>query len=187
MTGRARDAGVSLLELTAVLAIFSVVAIMAVQLIAAGLQNREHLAAGTDAAADIAALDAVLRRDIGGVVPLAGPDQPRFGPGDMAFVSAVAGADRDGGLPRLIRVNWRYDAARGEVWRTAAPLDAPRPEQTALLLDGVTGWAARVLTGAGAWVDAQDWRATGPGDRPRALDIRLATRDLADLRLLVAF
>lgn len=179
---RTGDQGLSLLELTAVLAIFSVVAILALQMLSAGLQNRQRLGAASAAAQSVAAFSAVLRRDVeAGAAAGKAFDVSRNGR-SFAMTTSAAGADP----AALEQVTWQFDPATSTLTRsTRAFADTAAPVQT-VLIEGVTDWRVMAMTEGGGWVAAETWRGLADWDQPAAVSVSLRVDALGDIRVLVA-
>lgn len=160
--GGRRDAGFSLLELVAVLAIFSVVALMGVQALNAVLGAERRLRAVEQDVGRLSLALRLLRRDLRHAVdlPVPGADgTPRPGlfvrAGDGVLELTVSGVLQPGAVPvdGLGRVAWLFDAQSGALARrieplsdTAAPGTLPRPVLEDVgaigfsLFDPASGW-----------------------------------------------
>lgn len=192
--------GFTLVELVAVLAIFSLVAVMGLQAITGGLRVRGTLeAADGDAAAMIRTL-ALMRHDLSSAVPVA--FLPPAG-GPVPAFEAPAGAGRMevsvGGQPGLPgvpssglgRVEWRHDAVQGTLSRRAWPSIAPPeasdagPEVT--LMAGVQRFEVRVLEIGGQWRPAFHRSEDPTLERlPRGVEVTLESARFGPLRVVVA-
>ena len=175
MTARG-DRGATLIELVAVMAIFSVIALIAVQLLSSGLRNRAALEGLDDPAARLSAMAAVLRRDMERAAPVVGPGgAPVFAVTDGGAVLTLAVSGAPGEALRAPEpVTWVFAPGAGSVQRGAG---AP-------LLDGVTGWDLRLLDASDRWVPAAEWRGETPHELPRALELRLEVTGLGPMRLV---
>ena len=176
---RNSDRGATLLELAVVVAIFSLVAVIAVQALSGAVSSRARVAERTDETAALSATLALLRRDLGAMVPVA-LDGPAFTleTDRLALVAGGQAEPPDGARGALARVVWERQAD-GRLTRSTGA-------ETVTLLDGVSDWEARAL-------DAEGWRdrmgGAGASDLrrlPRAVEVRLATASLPGLRVLVA-
>ena len=172
-----REAGFTLLELTAVLAIFSVLAILALNLLSQGMKNRDAISRLDARTADIAGAVAVLRRDLETMAPVADGDDVAFTVGtDLLSFASAAGADA------LLRVTWRVDAA-GTLTRESAAWPA-REAVTIPILSDVGGLT--VETFDRDWSSAAIWRSDGPADLPRGIAVTLDLSEAGPLRVVVA-
>ena len=179
MSGRrgSGDRGASLIELTVVVAVFSLVAVIAVQALGGAITSRARIAERSAATAELSATLALLRRDLGAMVPVA-LDGPAFAldAGRLSLVAAgqpdLAGSGRDG----LARIVWET-GSDGSLTRSTGA-------DRVTLLGGVSGWEARALDGDG-WRSSMGGEADAQRRLPRAVEVRLATADLPDLRVLV--
>lgn len=184
MRNSASDQGMTLLELVAVLAIFSVLALVSVNLLSSGLNSRNRIAEADSAVADMAATVAVLRRDLETMAPvaLAGEDRPVFR------------ADRNGGLVfarlsagnALETVTWRVDPAAGVLLRNTRGFGASGETIETVRLAGVSAWRLRVSAGGGEWREASGWAGSDPGDLPVAVEAVLSLDELGEIRVVVA-
>ena len=82
------ERGFSLLELVAVLAIYSVLAILTVQLLSNAAISRTQISESVVSVTEAAAAAAVLRRDLEHLSPASGAQPPRFG--DATAVEKMA-------------------------------------------------------------------------------------------------
>lgn len=157
--------GLTLIELVAALAVFALVATLGLQALTGTLRLRDRLALLAAETAALAPGLALLRRDLGGLVPMlfhppAGGSASALAldAGGRVLALSVSGqpdlpAGRGLGLAR---VEWRLDPARRQLLRRAWPALDPapgsRPPPETVWLDGVTGWQVR-----SHWPD-QSWR-----------------------------
>lgn len=215
MTGR--DRGMTLIELVAAMAVFAVVAVMAVQALSGTLRARDRLTDLQEQTAEITRPVAVLRNDLAAAVPLpfypperGAPRSPtRMPVNGQVFEVSVAGQVALGSRGDLRtgamgRVEWRFDAATGTLyrrtWRVLDPLDESAATPEVPMMTGVTGLSARSY-----WSDGLGWRAgvTGlsngtqnfDGDTvsiantfstglPDAVEVTVSTARYGDIRVL---
>ena len=184
MTPRApsdAEAGMTLLELTAVMAVFSVVALLGIQLLSSGLASRDRVTRLDARMAEVGAAAAVLRRDVAQMVPIPGPGgRPPFRAeeGELAFATASGGAATE--------IVWRHDPAERTLRRVTAPLGSEAAGRGGVILAGVSGWSAAVPDDAAGWMPARDWRADGPAALPRAVEVVWTLDGLGVVRLVEA-
>lgn len=176
MTSARRDTGVSLLELAAVMAIFSVLSLMGVQLLSQTLVNRDAMATTDARVAALASTVAVLRRDLEQALP-----QPDATEGRPVFHITsdsvrVAVATPSGSA----QVTWRVDPADGRLLRSQDTI-ATAP----FFLDEVRSMQIEIFNGEG-WTDGTAWEPSGPADLPQGLRVILSLRDLEDIPIVVA-
>lgn len=192
--------GFTLVELVAVLAVFSLVAVMGLQAITGGLRVRGALETADGEAAAMVRTLALLRHDLSSAVPAA--FHPAIGGPEPAF-DAPAGSGRlavsIGGQPALPdtpsaglgRVEWQHDAVGQTLTRRVWPSLAPRdgfdvgPEVT--MLEGVDRFGVSVLDIGTRWrpgfLDTDDPEL----DRlPRGVEITLESARYGPLRVVVA-
>ena len=187
-----RDAGLTLLELTAALAIFSLIAVMGLQALSGSVRLQSRLTerdADTWAAARALTL---LRHDLEAMAPLMfhDPSGDIFKPfaADAAsgtFAISLAGQMI---LPETHetgtgRAEWRYDrlstSLKRRYWPDLHPAstDVAGPETD--VIDGVDDLSVRVLTDEG-------WQDSFEGEPPLAVEVVLSTRRHGILRVIVA-
>ncbi|MBY5974328.1 GspJ family type II secretion system protein [Ferrimonas balearica] len=187
----------SLLELTAAMAIFALIAVMGVQALSASVRVRDRLTAHHYDNWQEAEALALLRRDLESTAPLA------FQTPDMLTQPAVlTAADRSGfalsltGQPTLpgstetgrVRVEWRFDAREGALyrrsWLTLNPRNTSARGPDRSVLDGLAGIQFRVLTDEGWQTDFGNPDVATA--LPLAMEVILERSDGGELRLLVA-
>ncbi len=172
------DEGMTLLELTMVMAIFSLLAVMALQLLSAALHNRTRITAASVAVADVVAVTSLLRRDLATAVPVSDDDSRAFDATRESLSFAIA--DRDG----LQRVTWQLEERR--LRRASRPWLETGDTPASVMLEDVDDLQLRLMTDSGRWIDAASWQGPEPWALPAALDVRFDTAELPDLRVLVA-
>lgn len=129
MTKSGPSRGFSLLELVVVMALFALVALIGVQVVAQVIRTDEKLSAVSRDASDLAYGLALLRADLQsatpmafhppGGLPLPALDAPARAP---HFSLSIGGqATLDGSGPGRARVTWRLDPASGTVTRVFWP------------------------------------------------------------------
>ncbi|SIS95471.1 general secretion pathway protein J [Roseivivax lentus] len=171
-----RDAGLSLLELVAVLAIFSVVALMGVQLLSQAMSNRDRLLRADARVTALTAVIAVLRRDLEQAIPQ--PDRSGKLPVFAIAGNSIRLAAPDGAGSTAIL--WRHDPSADRLVREGATGDAA----TLQLAD--VGAMRVDIFGETGWSDGQTWRADGPADLPDGVRVVLSLNDMGDVPIVVA-
>lgn len=174
MTFGRTDAGVTLLELVAVLAIFSVLSLMGIQLLSQAMTNRDAVATTDARVAALSTAVAVLRRDLEQAMPQPGAsgDRPAFAITGHEL-QVVTGDTAD-------LVLWQVDADTGRLRRTVSGEGA-----VSVNLDNVTAMRIHTL-GAAGWIDGAAWRPEGPADLPQGIRVVLTLADLGDVPIVVA-
>jgi general secretion pathway protein J len=193
MTARG-DAGLTLLELTAVMAIFSLVAVLSVQSLAGAMNSRERVAGTAGRTTELATTVTLLRRDLAAMVPVAQVQEG--GEWTQAYVVrenelsfVVSGQPRlsDGARGELAQITWTLDPASGLLTRTrgAVPGETTVAEP-APMLEGVSDWSVRTLGSEGGW-SAGNWDQPAQARAlPRAVEVQLRVEEIGELRILVA-
>ncbi len=160
--------GFSLLELVVVMAMFAVVALIGLQVIAQTLRNDERLTKASREASDLAYGLALLRADLGAAIalpfhpPNGLPAPPLDAPAREGRFSLSLGgqASLDGDGAGLARVTWRLDPAANTVTRQVWPVLIPGaarlagPEVT--MFEGVRALALE------GYVPGQGWGSGFP-------------------------
>jgi general secretion pathway protein J len=185
MTPGTTDRGVSLLELVAVMAIFSLVAVMALNLLSAGLKAQTRIAASSTDVPEITAALAVMRRDLEGMQPvsLSGTGTSTgFGVTDgtpgLSLVTVSAG---DGWS-----IDWKL-ADDGTLMRTARPFgESDAGGEAVIMAHGFSELSVRVADAAGIWRVAIPLRPDEAADLPRGIAVDLIHDTLGLLPLVVA-
>ena len=186
------DAGLTLLELTAVLAIFSLVAVLSVESLTGAMNARGRVVAEGERTAALAGTLTLLRRDLGAMVPVAvrEPDggwTQSYAVGERELSMFVAGQPRlpDGDRGATALITWSVDPVRGQLVRTRRSLG--RAEVVAVsMLDGVSEWSVRTLDDKGGWTNGRWNDPRGVRALPSAVEVRLRVDEIGDLRILVA-
>jgi general secretion pathway protein J len=181
-----RDTGLTLLELTVVMAIFSLVAVIALQALSGAIAARGRVAASSAETADLAVATALLRRDLQAMVPLpVGERGMAFSDSGDEIVFVAAGqfdlpeGDRSGPA----QVSWSV-GSNGRLLRTRqVPGAAPN---TMVIMTGVTGWEVRSLYAGGTWQEESAANPAAARDLPRAVEVRFAAEGIGGIRVLVA-
>ncbi len=202
MTARHRASGVTLLELTVVLAIFALISVMALQALRGAIRSEARLEAHAGETADLARVLTRLRHDLQAAVPLAFTD-PQGGdraalvvsPGGAGFALSLGGQASLGGAseaPGLRRVEWLFDRAEGRlarrVWLTLSPARTARPGPAIVQMDGIDSVAVTVFGPGGTW--QATWPPNtdvGPTTLPRALRVRIESRRHGRLDVIERF
>ena len=181
MTGRAPEAGFSLLELVVALAIFSVVALMSLQALQGSLVTDRALRQRDAENSGLTLALARLRFDLDAAVAMefttpAGQVQPPALADDDGFALTIAGQGRFAGEPGsdFARVQWRL--ADGRLTRRLWPSLIPARDQAAgpatAVLSGVSGLQIESFDPAGGWRPGIAVTAADP-DTPPALPAAL--------------
>ena len=195
------ERGLTLLELTAALAIFSLIAVMGLQALSATVLLQDRLGARHSATWELGEALTRLRADFDALAPFAfvppdGQDdrQPAF-VADAAngrFSLSLAGVGRLPGTQEtgLGRAEWRLDAASGTLrrryWRDLAPFNASVAGPDQAILRDVSALQVRALTETG-WVSDFGLEEAASRTRlPRAVEVTLRTGDHGDLRIVAA-
>jgi general secretion pathway protein J len=159
------DAGFTLFELVAAMAIFALVAIMGLQILTMTLRQRDQLAALDRRAAEVGVALTLLRSDMSAMVPLL--FRPPNSPTESALSMSVDGerlslsVSGQSDLPPvsalgLHRSEWRLDRQRQRLYRRVWPVlspansDALHPET--LLLSDVSDVSVRTHWPQLGWV-----------------------------------
>lgn len=183
-----KDRGLTLLELVAAMALFALVAVMGLQSLTGTLRSSERLGAIADDTAELADALALLRGDMGQVVPMFfyppdGPPLSAIWQSENREVIALSLAGQPDIAPRATdrhRVEWRYDAQEGRLsrahWPTLIPARADQVTPARVVLEGVTGIALRTWWPGAGWVEGHFAPATAlPVAPPEDHDADAAT------------
>lgn len=197
---RARDAGLTLFELVAVLAIFALVAVAGLQAVSGAVRARERIGAADAGTVELMRAMTLLRADLKALVdmpfqpPGAGtaPEpaflaEPREGRVALTLAGqAVLPGTQGAGL---VRVVWRLDRAGGRLTRQVWPVLRPAsvraagPEVT--VLEPVRALGLRVRPAAGRGAGA--WQVPGPAAAPglpRLVEVTIETEHHGVLRVV---
>ena len=163
-----RDAGLTLIELVAAMAVFALVAVMGLQSLTGMLRGRDRLAQiDTDTAALTLSV-ARLRNDLSAALPLLfyppGRGAPRSaiapladGAGFALSVGAQLGVD---GQYRSHRSQWRHDPATGtlyrRVWTTLTPASDAARQPDVAVMEGVSDLRLRSYWPNAGWIDGTE-------------------------------
>ena len=188
-----RSAGFTLIELMVALFIFAILSAAGVMLLSGSVgaqgvvQQRLDRLADVQRAASLMTVDfaqatpRISRTRTGTLAPAffaAGGSQP-----DPAIQFIRTGRDNPDGLERSGLQKLEYGLIDGRLIRRAYPqVDGAEPERAAALLDDVQGVALRFRGPDGAW--RSDWRSADPLAMPRVVELTVARRDGAPIRLL---
>jgi len=204
-TGR-RDSGLTLFELIAVLAIFSMVAVAGLQAVTGALRARDRIAAADAATAELMRALTLLRADLEALadLPFLPPGagaaaEPAFlaRPGEGWFAVSVAG---QAVLPEvqaagLSRVVWRLDRTSGrltrQVWPVLRPAAASAAGPEVTVLEDVRALDLRVRYEGGGWQGGgapppAAFPAGGAQALPRAIEVALDSARHGPLAVLVS-
>lgn len=194
------DRGLTLLELTAAMAIFALIAVMGLQALGATVLLQGRLSQRHAATWDVGVALVRLRADLDAMAPFAfaapqGQDRAAAFVADAGggrFSLSLAGVGRLPGTQEtgLGRAEWWLDPGNDTLmrryWPDLAPLDSSvaGPEQA--VLRGVTALQLRALTETG-WVTDFGRDATASRTQlPLAVELTLRTEAHGDLRLVAA-
>nr|WP_235439132.1 GspJ family type II secretion system protein [Candidatus Rhodobacter lobularis] len=183
-----------MLELVAVMAIFSLVALIGVQVMQASLRNAERLSAVSDESAGLAHGLAMLRLDLESAVPrgFVAPE----GTHRDAFLTAPSGVELSiGGLSRSApgatgfgRVQWRLDPGAGRlirrVWTDLQPGPERPPEQG--YLSDIRGFQIETYQVLGGWRPGYAPDPRNPDALPLGARITLDHARLGPLEIMVS-
>jgi len=163
---RSSTAGITLIELVVAMAIFALVAIMGAQTLTGTLRQRDRLDEIAQANAGLSTGLAILRNDLGAVVPMlfyppgGTPRSALEGPREGgAFSVSLAGQARIGapnGDVGLARAQWRLDHDKKvlfrRVWPTLYPAAQNSLSPEMVVLDGVEAIAFRSFWAGQGWI-----------------------------------
>jgi general secretion pathway protein J len=173
-----RDAGVSLLELVAVMAIFSLLALLALQLLTQAITNRDMIAASDARISALSSTLALLRRDLEHAAPqpLDDGDAPYLDifPDGLRLATFTSGPD-----PTIAKVTWRFDPTGNTLERQMGDRNGM------VLLEDVSDIQVQYF-GPSGWMAGTNWRAIGPADLPRGLQIILTLPDFGEVKVVIA-
>ena len=195
MTGPARPApanGFTLIELLVALFIFALLSAAGVTLLRTSTTGQEVLGNRLDQLSIINRATGTLTADLLQAVPRLSRNEL----GDPLPAFSVNGASVPGELFAFNRAGWSnydqsprasiqrvaYSLADGELRRSSWPrLDGAAPGPPATLLRDVETVQLRYRSYDGSWRD--DWTPTDPMEMPRAVELRIQPRGLAEFRL----
>ncbi|APX14298.1 hypothetical protein [Tateyamaria omphalii] len=156
--------GLTLIELVVAMALFALVAVMAVQSLSGMIRTSDRLTQIDEASTDLGVAISLLRNDISAVLPM------RFYPPESAPFSAVWQNDARtviglslGGQPTAQDVatdrhfaEWRFDQENGTLrrrhWPTLLPADRAQVTGEQIILRGVTGFTLQTYWPGTGWV-----------------------------------
>jgi len=204
MTRAVSDRGLTLLELVAVLAIFSLVAVMGLQSLSGMMRARDRLTVADEEAAALARGLTLLRRDLKAADDAAfwPPEAPEPQPalldqsaaeGWFALTTAGRASLPDRQTAGRARVIWRHDREAERLTRQVWPVLRPASD-TALwpeitVLDRVAGLRLRAYAGReDGWIAGwgQPDQALRPA-LPKALEVEIESLRHGLLRVMVAY
>lgn len=189
--------GFSLLELVVVLAIFTVVALIGVQVIAQVVRADRRLAEVNDTTADLAYGLALLRADLDAAIGLSfhppnglalpALDAPAR---QHRFALSLGGqATLDGHGPARIRVIWRLNEATGavtrQVWPSLIPGDIRLASPEVVIFEDVEEMSLEGYEAEGGWTVGFPKPDAPPDRLPAALRVTLRHETLDRLQTLV--
>lgn len=187
MTIYRQDRGASLLELVAVMAIFSLLAVMSLQLLTSAVRNQAHIAEAGNEVSMIAAGLSVLRRDLEYLQPVSGPlpNTPERLLSGLSLsaegrkLTMITGSEKDSAW----HVQWVLEDD-GQLKRTASSLNEDIPETTTIMARGISQWSIEFAEVGGAWRSNLQTSDNSTSNLPRGVKIVLQHEDLGDLRLV---
>lgn len=178
-----RSAGLTLIELVVVMALFALVAVMGVQSLTGTLRISERLRGIDQATAQTGTAIALLRNDLTSIVPMlfygpASVPQPALWQSEDERVFALSLA----GQPTLGDVvtdrhyaEWRFDPVTGQLlrryWPTLLPAQPTQVSEEMVVMDGLSGITLRT------WWDSVGWVA---GTTPPISDVIVQTQQAID-------
>lgn len=177
-----RSAGLTLIELVVVMAIFALVAVMGVQSLTGTLRMSDRLLGIDKATAQTGTAIALLRHDLSSVVPMlfyppnAAPRAAVWQSADAGtFSLSLAGQPSLGPVATdLHYAEWHFDSSTGQLsrryWPTLLPVQQNEVSENMIVLDGLTGMSLRTWWGDAGWVPG----ATAPTGLITA-DLEIAT------------
>ncbi len=193
MRSNAPEAGFTLIELLVALAIFALMSVAGVALLRSGSDTQIAVKARLEGLARTNRLANALEGDLAQAVPRTLRDQsgqpvPAFTQGGAATPGALFGFVRAGwsnfdDAPRasLQRVSYSFD--QGALKRVSWPmLDGSAPGDAAIMLENVADIQLRYRDVRGEW--RSDWTATDATAMPRAVEMRLRTKQGTEQRML---
>ncbi len=180
---RRSEAGLTLIELVATMAVFALVATMGVQALSGTLRQRDRLEALAQQAADLSLGTTLLRADLSAMLPVlfhppeGGSRSALHLSGDGRTLSFSISGQPD--LPPvaaqgLHRVEWRLDVGQGQLMRRVWPVLNPASGAAVMpevaYLSGVRGWSLRSHWPQLGWLPGVESSAPrvaeqGEGDR----------------------
>ncbi len=153
---RDAPAGFSLLELMVALALFSLVAIMSLQILTGALHQRSLMERRTNESASLLRMMTLLRADLESVVPISfspplGGQEPAFMPADDRLALTLGGQARLNGSAQgapdedgFLRVIWHLDRTSGrltrQIWPVLYPRDPAQLGPELLVIEGIEAW-----------------------------------------------
>jgi len=196
-----QDAGLSLLELVIVMALFALVAVLGLQSLTGTLRLRELLATTERQTADTTVALALLRADLGAAAPLLfhdpdGQTASAVDPGTEGTVlslslagQAVLPGVESGGFTRAI---WRNDPARGLLTRQLWPVLFPAGDNAAgpevVMAEGITGLAIRTYSADRGWVRGRDPSIIGAtSSLPEGIEVTVTSDRFGPVVLVQAY
>lgn len=182
-----QEAGFTLLELMAVLAIYALIAIVSLQVLSGALRNQGRAELAMNDATEAVAVLTVLRRDLEAMAPAAA--SLATGPGPFSSeaggrIRIIRASQASGAGDGIEAVEWYVDRTTGTLWRIVGEPEGYAAPKAVRMLEGLETWNVQTLSEQGDWVSANSWHAADVGDFPRAVEVLLRTAALGDLRLV---
>ncbi len=191
-----RQAGFSLRELVAVMAIFALDALIGVQVIQASVRSSERLTKISDESADLAVALAQLRQDLDMALALpfttpSGTPEPALLAGDGGFALTVGGIAVLGDGSGQGRVVWRHDPVTEtlvrQLWPTRIPASGRAAGPDIAVLEDVTALSISSYTARAGWRAGFANDPRNPDDLPLGLRVRIEHARLGALETVVSF
>ena len=197
--------GFTLLELVVAVAIFSLISVMALQVLTGALHQGRILESRDARGAEVLRALTLLRRDLEHLVPVAfvsplGESEPAYAPAEDGFALSLGGQPRlpqaegaegaevakvtEAGFERVI---WHFDAEAGtlsrQVWGVLNPRDPEQIGPELVQLSGVSG--LRITPGPAPENPAETTPAPQEAGLPDQIEVEVETAQEGMLRVLV--
>lgn len=187
--------GFTLLELTVVLAVFSVVAVLSLGSLSGALLARERIGEVGSRTSEFAAAAALLRRDLEAMVPASIKQSGDFPSSPFAVsdtsqrLSLFAAGQWDieaNSNGNISQIDWYLDRSDATLWRSTRTLGTEAPAESVPVLTGVSNWRVGVRYDDGSASAGSDWLGADNYSLPRGVDVRFDIENLGNVRVLVA-
>ena len=196
-----QDAGMTLIELIIVLAVFALIATMSLQALSGTLRSRDHLVALERETADITRTLTLLRSDLSAAVPLLfhspggrSHSAVEILPGGQGFSLSLSGRiDLPGtSLAGLGRVVWRFERGTGILsrssWPVLIPADGSAQPPTVVMVRDIISMEVRTLNADLRWQTGPNPNFRGSQSAlPRAIDVILTSAKLSRISTVVSY
>ena len=162
-----RDAGMTLIELVAAMAVFAVVAVMGLQSLTAMLRTRDRLEQIDTNTGALTLVLARMRNDLSATMPMLFYPPERQAPrsalyqstDETVFSLSIGGQPALDGSYQRHRAIWRFDPSdntlKRSVWTTLIPANATALQPEVTVMQGVTGMRLRSYWAQTGWADGQ--------------------------------